>query len=166
METLWHGERYALLAHPAMRFERDWEKKLLHALNDCPVENAQAVLTGYLPAQDDPIGAVCPVAAERIDPDGTLCFAHGMPLTLAAHPMPGAFWHPDFFFARAGFIRAMAQGSGTAFLRAMVQGWQCCIRFIIGISARQAQRNLPGLRKMYGKFREMDVPMKRWLKLA
>ena len=42
----------------------------------------------------------------------------------------------------------------------------CCIRFIIGISVRQAQRNLPGLRKMYGKFREMDVPMKRWLKLA
>lgn len=126
METLWHGERYALLAHPAMRFERDWEKKLLRALNDCPVENAQAVLTGYLPAQDDPIGAVCPVAAERIDPDGTLCFAHGMPLTLAAHPMPGVFLHPDFFFARAGFIRAMAQGSGTAFLRAMVQGWQCC----------------------------------------
>ena len=41
METLWHGERYALLAHPAMRFERDWEKKLLRALNDCPVENAQ-----------------------------------------------------------------------------------------------------------------------------
>ena len=40
METLWHGERYALLAHPAMRFERDWEKKLLRALNDCPVENA------------------------------------------------------------------------------------------------------------------------------
>ena len=37
METLWHGERYALLAHPAMRFERDWEKKLLRALNDCPV---------------------------------------------------------------------------------------------------------------------------------
>lgn len=126
METLWHGERYALLAHPAMRFERDWEKKLLRALNDCPVENAQAVLTGYLPAQDDPIGAVCPVAAECIDPDGTLCFAHGMPLTLAAHPMPGAFWHPNFFFARAGFIRAMAQGNGTAFLRAMVQGWQCC----------------------------------------
>ena len=126
METLWHGERYALLAHPAMRFERDWEKKLLRALNDCPVENAQAVLTGYLPAQDDPIGAVCPVAAERIEQDGTLCFAHGMPLTLAAHPMPGAFLHPDFFFARAGFIRAMAQGGGTAFLRAMVQGWQCC----------------------------------------
>lgn len=49
-----------------------------------------------------------------------------MPLTLAAHPMLGAFLHPDFFFARAGFIRAMAQGSGTAFLRAMVQGWQCC----------------------------------------
>ena len=22
------------------------------------------------------------------------------------------------------------------------------------------------IRKMYGKFREMDVPMKRWLKLA
>lgn len=42
----------------------------------------------------------------------------------------------------------------------------CCIRFIIGISVRQAQRNLPGLRKMYGEFREMDVPMKRWLKLA
>ena len=42
----------------------------------------------------------------------------------------------------------------------------CCIRFIIGISVRQAQRNLPGLRKMYGKFQEMDVPMKRWLKLA
>lgn len=126
METLWHGERYALLAHPAMRFERDWEKKLLHTLNDCPVKNAQAVLTGYLPAADDPIGAVCPVAAERIDPDGTLHFTHGMPLTFAAHPMPGAFLHPDFFFARAGFIRTMAQGSGVPFLRAMTQGWQCC----------------------------------------
>jgi len=126
METLWHGERYALLAHPAMRFERDWEKKLLRALNDCPVKDGQAVLTGYLPAKDDPIGAVCPVAAERIDPDGTLHFTHGMPLMLAAHPMPGAFLHPDFFFARTGFIRAMAQGSGTPFLRAMVQGWQCC----------------------------------------
>ena len=33
----------------------------------------------------------------------------------------------------------------------------CCIRFIIGIFVRQAQRNLPGLRKMYGKFREMDA---------
>ena len=33
----------------------------------------------------------------------------------------------------------------------------CCIRFIIGhICQRQAQRNLPGLRKMYGEFREMD----------
>lgn len=126
METLWHGERYALLAHPAMRFERDWEKKLLRALNDAPAENGQAVLTGYLPAQDDPIGVVCPVAAERIDPDGTLHFTHGMPLTFAAHPMAGAFLHPDFFFARAGFIRAMAQGSGAHFLRAMTQGWQCC----------------------------------------
>ena len=27
----------------------------------------------------------------------------------------------------------------------------CCIRFIIGISVRQAQRNLPDLRKMYGR---------------
>ena len=28
--------------------------------------------------------------------------------------------------AMEALIRAMAQGSGTAFLRAMVQGWQCC----------------------------------------
>ena len=67
METLWHGERYALLAHPAMRFERDWEKKLLRALNDCQVENAQAVLTGYLPAQDDT--RIAEVDATKMSPE-------------------------------------------------------------------------------------------------
>lgn len=137
MESLWQGERYVLHAHPAMRFCRGWEHALLNALNSCGTE--QAVLTGYLPAEDDPIGAVCPVAAERLD--GTaLHFSHGLPLKQAAHPMAGLFLHPDFFFAPAGFVRIMAQQSGTLTTRLLHSIWQV---FTLHVPVIEVTQDLP-----------------------
>ncbi len=137
MESLWQGERYVLHAHPAMRFCRGWEHALLNTLNSCGTE--QAVLTGYLPAEDDPIGAVCPVAAERLD--GTaLHFSHGLPLKQAAHPMAGLFLHPDFFFAPAGFVRIMAQQSGTLTTRLLHSIWQV---FTLHVPVIEVTQDLP-----------------------
>ena len=91
METLWHGERYALLAHPAMRFERDWEKKLLRALNDCPVENGLSGCGGahrpgryaVLCARNAPDACGAPDAG-RVSSSGLLLCARGL------HPGDGA----------------------------------------------------------------------------
>lgn len=124
MESLWRGERFIALTHAAMRFGRFWDVRLLHALGACQAEDAQAVLTGFLPAEDDPIGAVCPVAAKALTDGFTLHFGHGLPLKMAAAPMEGLFLHPDFFFARAGFVRVMAQAKTPDFLWAMARGWQ------------------------------------------
>lgn len=124
MESLWRGERFIALTHAAMRFDRFWDVRLQHALGACHAEDAQAVLTGFLPAEDDPIGAVCPVAAEALTDGFTLHFGHGLPLKMAAAPMEGVFLHPDFFFARAGFVRVMAQAKTNDFLWAMTCGWQ------------------------------------------
>lgn len=124
MESLWRGERFIALTHAAMRFDRFWDVRLQHALGACHAEDEQAVLTGFLPAENDPIGAVCPVAAEALTDGFTLHFGHGLPLKMAAAPMEGVFLHPDFFFARAGFVRVMAQAKTNDFLWAMTCGWQ------------------------------------------
>lgn len=140
MEALWHGERYVALTHPAMRFAHHWEAALLKALHACTAETEQAVLTGFLPAENDPIGAVCPVAAEKITPDGVISWTHGLPLKMAAKPMPGAFLHPDFFFARAGFVRVMAQGTGAAFVWAMARDWQS---YTLNVPVIRVAQDLP-----------------------
>ena len=84
----------------------------------------QQVLTGYLPVRDDPLDAVCPVAADCITPEGGLVYRHGVPLHCTTQAQQGPFLHPDFCFGPAGFFRLMAGESSEApFLRAFRDGW-------------------------------------------
>lgn len=124
MPTLWHGEGYVLMAHPAMRFTRGWDKELLRELRACPSGQVlTCALTGYLPVREDPLTSVCPVAADAFNDEGELTFHHGMPLRFVAGPTRGPFLHPDFCFAPAGFFRALAEGSEPLFMRAFRHGW-------------------------------------------
>ena len=71
MPELWQGESHVLMAHPAMRFTRGWDKALLRELRRCPnAERGQNLLTGYLPVREDPLDAVCPVGADAFTIEG------------------------------------------------------------------------------------------------
>ena len=124
MEQLWGGESYVLMANPAMRFTPGWDRGLLHALRSCaPGEVLTCALTGYLPVKEDPLGEVCPVAADSFQRDGSLSFRHGVPMCHAAKPLACAFLNPDFCFAPAGFFRAVASGDEPLFMRAFRADW-------------------------------------------
>ena len=124
MELLWQGDGCVLAGHAAMRFSPNWDRELLRALRWCQKAVSQrSVLTGYLPRQIDPIDAVYPVAAERIDRRDQLHFRRGTPLRYAVHPVPSAFLHPAFCFAPAAFFRAVARRGGPTFLAAYAERW-------------------------------------------
>lgn len=121
---LWQGEGYMLVAHPDMRFTRHWDMQILRALRQCRSLTDHAVLTGWLPRPQDPVDAVCPVAAQAFDGDGRLCFHRGTPLRYAAAPERSAFLHPDFCFGPQGFFRAMSEAEEPLFLSAYLQKWE------------------------------------------
>lgn len=124
-ETLWQGEGFVLVAHPFMRFEKNWDMHLLHALNMCrPGGTFSAALTGYLPRPQDPVDAVCPVAAQAFDSEGQLCFHRGTPLRYAKAPVRSAFLHPYFCFAPSAFFRDIAAEERPRFLAAFRRKWE------------------------------------------
>ncbi len=125
MPAFWQGESHVLMAHPAMRFTRGWNKVLLKELSRCPnADKGQNVLTGCLPVREDPLDAVCPVGADAFTVEGELTFHHGTPLKYTSGLERGPFLHPDFVFAPAGFFRAMAaESADPLFLRAFAEGW-------------------------------------------
>lgn len=125
MDQFWVGESYVLMAHPAMRFSPGWDREMLRALRQCSSSPVMTcALTGYLPVKEDPLGAVCPVAADAFDKDGALTFQHGVPMRHAKEPIRTPFLHPDFCFAPAGFFRAVAEGDEPLFMRAFRTGWE------------------------------------------
>ncbi len=126
MPEVWQGESHVLMAHPAMRFTRGWDKALLRELALCPgTDGAQNFLTGCLPVREDPYDAVCPVGADAFTVDGELTFRHGTPLKYTVGLERGPFLHPDFVFAPAGFFRAMVADDGDEplFLKAFAANW-------------------------------------------
>ncbi len=124
MPLLWQGESFVLLGHPAMRFTKGWDREIIKALRACPCGQVlKNVLTGYLPVREDPLGAVCPVAADAFTAEGALTFRHGTPLLHVAKPERGPFLHPDFCFGPAGFFREMAECDEPRFLRAFREEW-------------------------------------------
>lgn len=126
MDQLWQGEPYVLLGVPEMRFGKRWDHQLLQSMRWCckASEHDDCVLTGYLPRETDPVDAVSPVAAERIDRRGRLCFTKGTPLRYALHPQVSAFLHPDFCFAPSAFFRMMKEAEAPLFLEAYMTGWE------------------------------------------
>lgn len=124
MPELWQGEGYVLMAHPAMRFTRAWDKALIRELRGCTgTDHLQCALTGYLPVREDPLDAVCPVGADAFTVDGELTFCHGTPLKYTAGAERGPFLHESFAFAPAGFFRALADSDDPRFLCAFDAGW-------------------------------------------
>ncbi|MGN1370337.1 MAG: hypothetical protein ACI4WX_15815 [Aristaeellaceae bacterium] len=125
MPAFWQGESHVLMAHPAMRFTKGWDRALLKELNRCPnADKGQNLLTGCLPVREDPLDAVCPVGADAFTLEGELTFRHGTPLLYTRGLERGPFLHPDFVFAPAGFFRAMAEASDDPlFLRAFAGDW-------------------------------------------
>ena len=122
--TLWQGEGFVLLGHPAMRFSRHWDMGLLSALRRCHTEEPMsAVLTGFPPTPADPVDAVSPVAAEGFDEAGRLCLRKGTPLRYAKEPLLSAFLNPTFCFAPSGFFQDMATEEEPLFLAAFRRKW-------------------------------------------
>lgn len=124
-QELWQGENYLLMGCPEMRFIRNWELHLLRELRACQPGNEMpaCVLTGYLPRPQDPVDAVCPVAAEGFDAEGRLCFHRGTPLRYACQSQRSAFLHPRFCFGPAAFFQQVAHSQGPRFLAAFQQRW-------------------------------------------
>lgn len=124
VEMLWQGEGYVLIGSPAMTFTKNWDMQLLRILRQCRRDSLfSAVLTGYLPRRQDPVDAVCPVAAEGFDSQGRLCFHRGTPLRYASVPQRSAFIHQDFCFAPSAFFREMLREEGPLFLAAFRRKW-------------------------------------------
>lgn len=123
-DALWRGETHVLAGHAAMRFARGWDRGLMASLRQCHLQGAkQAVLTGYLPRQVDPVDAVYPVALRRFDRRGRILYQRGTPLRYARSPQRSAFLHPDFCFAPSLFFRAVQDTSEPLFLAAYRQKW-------------------------------------------
>lgn len=122
MPALWQGEGYILMAHPTMTFTRHWDMTLLHALRSCP-GNKNRALTGILPAPEDPVEAVFPVAAAGFNPAGQLVLRKGTPLRYARTPQVSAFINPNFCFGPASFFRDMAEEEPPLFLGAFRRRW-------------------------------------------
>ena len=101
MPELWQGESHVLMAHPAMRFTRGWDRALLRELKHCPdADGGQNVLTGCLPVREDPLDAVCPVGADAFNLEGELTFRHGTPLKYTTGMERSPFFIPTSPLAR------------------------------------------------------------------
>ena len=121
---VWEGESHILMGHPGMQFGPRWDAELLRDLRRCQAGGSRrAVLTGYLPRSQDPVDAVCPVAAEGFDPNGMLLFHRGAPLRYARAAQPAAFIHPHFCFAAAAFFCEPGEAGEPWFLRAFRNRW-------------------------------------------
>ena len=125
MPGLWQGETRVLLAHPAMQFDRRWDRRLMKIHDECNARGTYpAVLTGYLPRPQDPVDAVSPVAVRGFDRRGRLCFERGTALRYASEPIRSAFLHPDFAFAAAEVFRTLAGAEAPDFLTALQNRWE------------------------------------------
>lgn len=123
-ERLWQGETYLLMAHPSMRFDRHWDKKLLAMLAYARRQGEQqVVVTGCPPCPEDMVDAVSPVAACAIDHRGRLTYRPGTPLRYARHPMRAAFPNPYFCFAPSAFFRLVGHADVPRFLCAYQNRW-------------------------------------------
>lgn len=128
IQPMWRGENYILLGHPAMRFNSRWDRRIITALKHCPKEIGfqGCLLTGYLPRPEDPVEAVCPVAAKAFDEEGQLCFHRGTPFRYASSPQASAFLHPFFVFGPAAFFQEADESTLPLFLTAYAGKWLSC----------------------------------------
>ena len=116
-----NGEDYAFMASEGMVFKKFWDLRLIKAYEK--LNKKKAALTGFLPATDDPHGAVCPVAVDKVE-NSLVHFHKGTPLYRAVFPQKCAFFSPWFCFSKPAFFACVAKESETpAFLRPFEHGY-------------------------------------------
>jgi len=107
-QKLWRGEEFTLQIDSHMRFEQDWDAKLIRMCRQ--VQSPKPVITcypaGYSPPDKKKTGYVFSMAARKFKQDGVLTMeGRAIPTEQApAHPIPGVFSSACFLFAPSQII--------------------------------------------------------------
>lgn len=107
-QQLWQGEEYTLQIDSHMRFEPDWDQKLIHMARQ--TASPKPVITCYPPAYTPPgklhTGYIFSMGAKEFDKDGMLAMeGRGIAVENApAKPIPGVFCGAGFLFAPSAII--------------------------------------------------------------
>jgi UDP-N-acetylglucosamine (GlcNAc):hydroxyproline polypeptide GlcNAc-transferase len=108
-QKLWRDEEYTLQIDSHMRFEPDWDQKLIHMCHQTAC--ARPVITcyppGYTPPDSLSTGWIFSLGAKDFDEDGILTMV-GKPTKVEdapSAPMPGLFCAACFLFAPSNVIQ-------------------------------------------------------------
>ena len=107
-QKLWSGEEFTLQIDSHMRFEQDWDAKLIRMCKQ--VQSPKPVLTcypaGYSPPNKKKTGYVFSMGARKFKRDGVLTMeGRAIPVKQApATPIPGVFCSACFLFAPSAII--------------------------------------------------------------
>lgn len=114
-QGLWRGEQLLVMAHPGLRFTRNWDVKLLRLLHRL---GQHAALTGIPCTPGDETDAPRPVAFRGFDPQGLIVPQPGVPLTYAKAPLRSALLNESFCCGFVPFFRALNRPELPLFLQA------------------------------------------------
>ena len=108
-QKLWRGEDYTLQIDSHMRFEPDWDQKLIHMC--AQTASPKPIITGYPPAYTPPdkldTGYIFSMGARKFDSHGIFTMV-GRPIKVEdapAAPIPGLFCAAGFLFAPSAVIQ-------------------------------------------------------------
>ena len=129
--SLWNGERYVLMIDSHMRFERNWDKRMIDMLAQCPSD--KAILSTY-PASYTPPNNLIPstphLIAKKFDARTKILKFEGRPSSFE-RPKRGAFIAGGFVFSKASLFQEVPYDEDIYFygeeilfsVRAWTWGW-------------------------------------------
>jgi hypothetical protein len=119
-QKLWQGEEYTLQIDSHMRFEPDWDQKLIHMSRQ--TGSPKPVITCYPPAYTPPdklyTGQIYAMGAKEFDRDGMFTMVgRGIDVQDAPKkPIPGVFCSASFLFAPSAVIQEVPYDPNLYFL--------------------------------------------------
>jgi hypothetical protein len=119
-QKLWQGEEYTLQIDSHMRFEPDWDQKLIYMSRQ--TRSSKPVLTCYPAAYTPPdklfTGEIFSMGAKEFDRDGMFTMVgRGISVENAPEkPIPGVFCSACFLFAPSAVIREVPYDPNLYFL--------------------------------------------------
>jgi len=134
-QQLWQGEEYTLQIDSHMRFEPDWDQKLIYMSRQ--TRSPKPIITCYPPGYTPPdrrnTGHIFAIGAKEFGRDGTFAMSgRAIPTENApSKPIPGAFCAAGFFFAPSAIIQEVPYDPHLYFfgeeitlaVRAWTHGW-------------------------------------------
>jgi hypothetical protein len=134
-QKLWRGEEFTLQIDSHMRFEADWDQKLIHmcAQAASPKSVISCYPPGYTPPDKLETGYIFSMGAKEFDQDGILMM-EGRAIKVEdapAAPIPGVFCAAGFLFAPSALIREIPSDPNLYFtgeeislaVRLWTHGW-------------------------------------------